>query len=128
MEMEIETFIRKIIGKTPLKFSMELIVGKDGKRRRKFEVYGYAIDHRIDNIAFKKLKKTLIEKFNWNAFGVMHKDDDWDAPLLLYDYQVSVNYWGILIFNSAALSLPSCGDFHCICDAEICNFSLASMA
>ena len=117
MEKEIEPFFQKIIGKLPLKFSMDLIVGKRGKRRRKFAVCGYVIDLRIDNIAFKQLKKKLIEKFNWNGFGVMHKDDDWDAPLLLYDYQACVNYWGVLIFNSAALSLPSCDDFYCICDA-----------
>lgn len=81
---------------------------------------GYLIDGRIDSSEVKLLNEELKSKGfkGFKALGVMHKDEDWAAPDLLYDKPIGVNYLGLLVIPTNGLTFKK-DKYGCITNLDI---------
>lgn len=81
---------------------------------------GYLIDGRIDSSEVKLLNEELKSKGfkGFKALGVMHKDEDWTAPDLLYDKPIGVNYLGLLVIPTNGLTFKK-DKYGCITNLDI---------
>ena len=81
---------------------------------------GYLIDGRIDSSEVKLLNEELKSKGfkGFKALGVMHKDEDWTAPDLLYDKPIGVNYLGLLVIPTDGLTFKK-DKYGCITNLDI---------
>lgn len=78
---------------------------------------GYLIDGRLDSSEVKLLNEELESK-GFKALGVMHKDEDWSAPGLLYDRPIGVNYLGLLVIPTDGLTFEK-DKYGCITNLDI---------
>lgn len=78
---------------------------------------GYLIDGRLDASEVKSLNEELKSK-GFKALGVMHKDEDWTAPDLLYDKPIGVNYLGLLVIPTDGLTFKK-DKYGCITNLDI---------
>lgn len=78
---------------------------------------GYLIDGRLDSSEVKLLNEELESK-GFKALGVMHKDEDWTAPDLLYDRPIGVNYLGLLVIPTDGLTFKK-DKYGCITNLDI---------
>lgn len=85
---------------------------------------GYLIDGRLDSSEVKLLNEELESKGfkGFKALGVMHKDEDWSAPGLLYDRPISVNYLGLLVIPTDGLTFKK-DKYGCITNLDIEDYS-----
>lgn len=81
---------------------------------------GYLIDGRLDSSEVKLLNEELESKGfkGFKALGVMHKDEDWTAPDLLYDKPIGVNYLGLLVIPTDGLTFKK-DKYGCITNLDI---------
>lgn len=81
---------------------------------------GYLIDGRLGASEVKLLNEELKSKGfkGFKALGVMHKDEDWTAPGLLYDRPIGVNYLGLLVIPTDGLSFKK-DKYGCITNLDI---------
>ena len=81
---------------------------------------GYLIDGRLDSSEVKQLNEELESKGfkGFKALGVMHKDEDWTAPDLLYDKPIGVNYLGLLVIPTDGLTFKK-DKYGCITNLDI---------
>lgn len=84
------------------------------------EKEGYLIDGRLDSSEVKLLNEELKSKGfkGFKALGVMHKDEDWTAPDLLYDKPIAVNYLGLLVIPTDGLTFEK-DKYGCITNLDI---------
>lgn len=84
------------------------------------EKEGYLIDGRLGASEVKLLNEELESKGfkGFKALGVMHKDEDWTAPDLLYDKPISVNYLGLLVIPTDGLTFKK-DKYGCITNLDI---------
>lgn len=78
---------------------------------------GYLIDGRLSSSEVKLLNEELESK-GFKALGVMHKDEDWTAPDLLYDRPIGVNYLGLLVIPTDELTFKK-DKYGCITNLDI---------
>lgn len=78
---------------------------------------GYLIDGKLCSTALDLLNGELKQK-GFEAFSVMHKDEDWTAPDLLYDKPIGVNYLGLLVIPTDGLSFKK-DKYGCITNLDI---------
>lgn len=81
---------------------------------------GYLIDGRLESSEVKLLNEELESKGfkGFKALGVMHKDEDWTAPDLLYDKPIGVNYLGLLVIPTDGLTFKK-DKYGCITNLDI---------
>ena len=81
---------------------------------------GYLIDGRLSSSEVKLLNEELKSKGfkGFKALGVMHKDEDWTAPDLLYDKPIGVNYLGLLVIPTDGLTFEK-DKYGCITNLDI---------
>lgn len=81
---------------------------------------GYLIDGRLESSEVKLLNEELESKGfkGFKALGVMHKDEDWTAPDLLYDKPIGVNYLGLLVIPTDGLTFKK-DKYGCINNLDI---------
>lgn len=84
------------------------------------EKEGYLIDGRLSSSEVKLLNEELKSKGfkGFKALGVMHKDEDWTAPDLLYDKPIGVNYLGLLVIPTDGLTFKK-DKYGCITNLDI---------
>lgn len=81
---------------------------------------GYLIDGRLDSSEVKLLNEELESKGfkGFKALSVMHKDEDWTVPDLLYDKPIGVNYLGLLVIPTDGLTFKK-DKYGCITNLDI---------
>lgn len=122
MKRGVKTIINKYVkgkGIPILKFEVHL---KDNRTEDSpiVEKEGYLIDGRLDSSEVKLLNEELKSKGfkGFKALGVMHKDEDWTAPDLLYDRPIGVNYLGLLVIPTDGLTFKK-DKYGCITNLDI---------
>lgn len=117
MKREIKAIINKYVKDIPIvKFEIHL---RDNRTEHSPSVKkdGYLIDGRLGSSEVDLLNGELKQK-GFKAFSVMHKDEDWSVPDLLYDKPISVNYLGLLVIPIAGLTFEK-DKYGCITNLDI---------
>lgn len=122
MKRGVKTIINKYVkgkGIPIVKFEVHL---RDNRTKDSpiVEKEGYLIDGRLDSSEVKLLNEELESKGfkGFKALGVMHKDEDWTAPDLLYDKPIGVNYLGLLVIPTDGLTFKK-DKYGCITNLDI---------
>lgn len=125
--MKIENIINKISGKSFEKCSViirKYCPDSDNSKLPKQTVTlnGFCLEERIDKLLFESLKSEIEKDGNSMLFGVMHSDDDWGKPCLLYSRQQLTNFWGIIVLENCKEHIGNLDQSSCYFEVDIVDF------